>query len=202
MKKISQLLLIWAGLTSIALAQPQGSPPRLGTPLTVSVFTHAVSLPAFRGFTKNPNFGIRVGTEVYYRNRTGSQLIQTLNVGVYQHRALQTGLFLNTELGYRKFIGGLYAETFVGIGALELSQHLRSYQPDGAGEFRPASRFMLRLMPSLSAGLGYRFGASSTAPVSLYTRCELFAETPFSNGGLPLLPHSALHVGTRLLLNR
>ncbi|WP_338876277.1 hypothetical protein WBJ53_11565 [Spirosoma sp. SC4-14] len=202
MLKRCPFLLLWAGISTVTVAQPREFPPRPGAPLTVSVFSHAVSLPTFRGFLKNANVGIRVGTEVYYHNRPGSQLIQTLNVGVYHHRALQTGLFLNSEFGYRKFIGGLYAETFIGLGALGLSQHLRSYQPGGAGEFRPASRFMLRAMPSLSAGLGYRFRAHSTAPVSVFTRYELFAETPFNNQRLPLLPHAALHVGTRLLLNR
>ena len=198
--KLVSLLLI--GFGQVVWAQSEGLPPVAGTPFTVSVFSHAVSLPTFRGFLKTPNFGIRMGREMYYRNRPGSQLIQTLNVGFYHHRSLQSGLFLNTEFGYRKFIGGLYAETFVGIGALGLSQHLRSYQSDGTGEFRPASRFMLRVLPSLSAGQGYRFGQHTARPGSVFTRYELFAETPFNNGGVPLLPHSALHVGTRVLLNR
>lgn len=202
MLKIKLVSLLLAGLGNVAWAQQDASAPAPGIPFTVSVFSHAVSLPTFRGFWKNSNFGIRVGRELYYRNRPGSQLIQTLNVGFYHHRSLQSGLFLNTEFGYRTFIGGLYAETFLGIGALGLSQHLRSYQPDGAGGFRPASRFMLRAMPSLSAGLGYRFGPHTAAPVSVFTRYELFAETPFSNRGVPLLPHSALHLGTRILLNR
>ncbi|ADB38794.1 hypothetical protein [Spirosoma linguale] len=188
---------------TVGAASAQDAPPSAsGVPVTVSVFAHSVSLPTFRGFLKNPNFGLRVGTEFYYRNRPGSQLLQTVNLGFYHHRALQTGLFVSTEFGYRKFFGPVYAEGLVGVGVLGLSQHLRSYQPDGAGEFRPASSFMLRAMPSLSAGLGYRFGLHTPTPVSVFTRYELFAETPFSNRGVPLLPHSALHVGTRVLLNR
>lgn len=198
MLKINLLLLLLAGSSSAARAQYDGSPPATGTPLSVSIFSHAVSLPTFRGFLKNPNVGIRIGTEVYYRNRPGSQLIQTVNVGLYYHRSLQSGLFLNTEFGYRKFIGSLYTETFVGIGALGLSQQLRSYKPTGNGEFKPASRLMLRIMPSLSAGLGYRFGQHT--PVSVFTRYELFAEAPF--GDAPILPHTALHVGTRVFINR
>lgn len=188
---------------TIGTAFAQDAPfPASGFPLTVSVFTHSVSLPTFRGFLKNPNFGVRLGTEFYYRNRPGAQLIQTLNVGFYHHRALQTGLFMGTEFGYRKFFGPVYAEGFVGVSALGLSQQLRSYEPTGTGEFQPASRYMVRAMPALSAGLGCRFGQHSGSPVSVFTRYELFAETPFSNRGVPLLPHSALHVGTRVLLNR
>lgn len=198
--KLVSLLLM--GFCQVVWAQSERLPPIAGTPFTVSVFSHAVSLPTFRGFLKNPNFGIRIGRELYYRSRPGSQLIQTLNAGFYHHHSLQSGLFLNTEFGYRHFIGGLYAETFVGIGALGLSQHLRSYQFDGSGGFRPASRFMLRAMPSLSAGLGYRFGQHTASPVSVFTRYELFAEAPFNNGSIPVLPHSALHIGTRVLLNR
>lgn len=186
---------------TVGVAPAQDAPPP-GVPLTVSVFAHSVSLPTFRGFLKNPNVGLRVGTELYYRNRPGSQLLQTLNVGFYHHRSLQTGLFIGTETGYRKFFGPLYAEGFVGVGALGLSHQLRSYEPIGTGEFRSASRFMLRAMPSLSAGLGYRFGLHTPTPVSVFTRYELFAETPFSNRGVPLLPHSAIHIGTRVLLHR
>ncbi|MCU0352584.1 MAG: hypothetical protein MUD08_02420 [Cytophagales bacterium] len=171
-----------------------------GLPLTVSVFSHAVSLPTFKGFLKRPNFGVRVGTEFYYRNRPGSQLIQTLNVGFYHHRSLQTGLFLNTEFGYRRFIGNFYTEGFIGIGALGLSQQLRSYEPTETGEFRPASRLMVRAMPSLSAGVGYRFRQHTATPVSVFARYEVFGETPFNNQGVPVLPHSALHVGTRLYM--
>lgn len=185
---------------TIGTAQAQDAPVGSATPLTVSVFSHSVSLPTFRKVLKSANFGIRVGAEFYYRNQPGSQLIQTFHVGFYNHRALQTGLFIGTEFGYRKFFGPIYAEGFAGIGALGLSQHMRSYQPNGAGEFRPATRFMLRAMPSLSAGLGFRFGQHTPTPVSVFTRYELFAETPF--GDSPVLPHSALHVGTRLLLNR
>lgn len=195
-------LLVLAALSVGALRAQDAPPTSTGLPLTVSVFSHAVSLPTFRGFFRNPNFGVRVGTELYYRDRPGSQLIQTLNLGFYHHRSLQTGLFLSTEFGYRKFIGGFYAEGFVGVGALGLTPHLRRYQPDGNGEFKPASRFMVRAMPTLSAGLGYRFRAHSAAPLSVFTRYEVFGETPFQNRGVPLLPHSALHVGTRLFLNR
>ena len=123
-------VLVLSALT-IGATSAQDAPRRgPGLPLTVSVFAHSVSLPTFRGVGKNPNFGLRVGTEFYYRNRPGSQLVQTVNVGFYHHRALQTGLFVSTEFGYRKFFGPVYAEGFVGVGALGLSQQLRSYRPD------------------------------------------------------------------------
>ncbi|RYC71302.1 hypothetical protein [Spirosoma sordidisoli] len=184
----------------VALAQddPIRPPAR---PLTISLFSESVSLPTFKGFLRRPNLGVRIGTEFYYRNRPGSQLIQTLNVGFYHHRGLQSGLYLNTELGYRKFIGGFFAEGFIGLGALGLSQQLRRYERTETGDFRLASRWMLRAMPSVSAGVGYQFGRQTTMPVTLFTRYEAFGETPFSNRGIPVLPHSALHIGTRFPVN-
>lgn len=197
MKTVSFFFLLSLLSAPLAAAQ-ETQPARPGIPVTISVFSHAVSLPTFRGFWRKPNLGVRVGTEFYYRNRTGSQLFQTLNVGYYYHRSLQSGLFLNSELGYRKFVGGFFAEGLVGIGALGLSNQLRSYEPTDDRGYRPASRLMVRLMPSFSAGVGYRFRRHTAMPVSVFTRYEMFGGTPFSNRGIPVLPHAAWHVGTRL----
>ncbi|CCH53800.1 hypothetical protein BN8_02925 [Fibrisoma limi BUZ 3] len=196
--KLTLVPVLLAAQTGIA--QDRSSPPA-SRPLTVSVFSESVSLPTFRGFLRKPNVGVRIGTEFYYRNRPGSQLIQTLNVGFYHHRNVHSGLYLNTEFGYRKFIGNLYAEGFIGVGGLGLSQQLRSYQRTETGDYKPASRFLVRVMPSVSAGVGYRFRPQSETPVSVFARYELFGETPFSNRGVPVLPHSAFHIGTRFLVH-
>ncbi|RIV17718.1 hypothetical protein DYU11_31240 [Fibrisoma montanum] len=196
---IKHVLLILLA-PQISMAQDRPSPPA-SRPLTVSVFSESVSLPTFRGFLRTLNVGVRIGTEFYYRNRTGSQLIQTLNLGFYHHRTVHSGLYLNTEFGYRKFLGNLYAEGFIGVGGLGLSQQLRSYRQTETGDYQPASRFLIRVMPSVSAGVGYRFRPFTPTPISVYARYELFGETPFSNRGIPVLPHSAFHIGTRFFLH-
>lgn len=147
----STLGMLASLLTSTATATAQDV-PRKPPVLTVSVFSHSVSLPTFRGLFKSPNFGLRVGTEFYHRNRPGSQLIQTLNIGAYCHLSLQNSLYVNTEFGYRKFFGGFYADGFVGIGGLGIRHLIPSYERTEMGEFHSAPRFMVRIMPSVSTG--------------------------------------------------
>lgn len=161
-------------------------------PVTISVFSESVSLPNFKGFFKNPNLGVRIGTEFYYRQSEGRQLLQTLQIGYYHHDGLHQGLFVSSEFGYRKFFGNFFADATVGAGYLHLISDLRRYGPSGDG-FQLASQRMHKLMPTLGMGMGYRFG-----DVTIFSRYELFGETPFAQGGSPVLPHKALHVGARL----
>lgn len=194
MKKIHFQLLValflcFAGLCNLA-AQDSGKGMKM--PITVSLFTESVSLPNFRGFFKNPNWGVRIGTEFYYRQNDGRQLLQTLNFGYYRHDGLHHGMFASTEFGYRKFIGNFFADATIGAGYLHLISELRRYESDGIG-YRPASQRMHKIMPTIGLGMGYRFG-----DVTVFSRYEMFGEMPFNYGGSPVLPHKALHFGTRI----
>lgn len=166
-------------------------------PLTISVISEAVGLPTLGGLLRGPGVGLRIGTEFYYRRRPGSQLIQTLNLGGYHHARLHNGLYLNTEFGYRKFAGLFFAEGFIGVGALGLAPLMRSYVPTGDGNFRPAPAVLVRVMPSLSAGLGYTIQHRRARSASLFVRYETFGEAPFNNQSVPVLPHTSLHLGLR-----
>ncbi|OIN60696.1 hypothetical protein [Arsenicibacter rosenii] len=195
-------LLVWlwlAGMSPVAVAQRAASGPA-GRPLTVSVFSHGISLPTVKPQLTDLNPGLRIGTEIYYRNRRRSQLFQTLNAGGYGHKQLQTALFVTTELGYRKFIGGLFVEGLLGVGALGASYWLKQYQPDGNGGYQAASAFVVKAVPSVSLGVGYRFTGAN--PVSVFVQEQAFGEVPFGFRGQPVLPHAALHVGMRMSLNQ
>jgi hypothetical protein len=183
-------LLLLGGTSPKLAAQDGGKGVKM--PITVSVFSESVSLPNFRGFFKNPNWGVRIGTEFYYRQSSGRQTLQTLQFGYYHHDGLHQGIFASTEFGYRKFFGNFFADATIGAGYLHLVSDLRRYEPDGNG-YRPASQRMHKVMPTLGVGLGYRFG-----DVTVFSRYEMFGEMPFNYGGSPVLPHKALHLGTRI----
>ncbi|MFM9948051.1 MAG: hypothetical protein ACKV1O_08950 [Saprospiraceae bacterium] len=182
-------LLLFCGASQELAAQDGGKGMKM--PITISVFSESVSLPNFRGFFKNPNLGVRIGTEFYYRQSSDRQTFQTLQLGYYHHNGLHQGIFASTEFGYRKFIGNFFADATIGAGYLHLISDLRRYEPNGDG-YRPASQRMHKVMPTLGLGLGYRFGE-----MTVFSRYEMFGEIPFSNGGSPVLPHKALHLGTR-----
>jgi hypothetical protein len=192
-KKRRFIPVLLAGLFCLSAGNltAQDSSRKVPIPITISVFSESVSLPNFRGFFKKPNWGVRIGTEFYYRQNEGRQMLQTLQVGYYHHDGLHQGVFVSSEFGYRKFFGNFFADATVGGGYLHLVSDLRRYEPDGNG-FRPASQRMHKFMPTLGLGLGYRFG-----DVTLFSRYEMFGEMPFAQDGSPVLPHKALHVGTR-----
>lgn len=163
-------------------------------PITVTVFSESVGLPNFKGFFKNPNLGIRIGTEFYYSNKTGHQAVQTLNIGYYYHKDFQSGVYLSSEIGYRKLFGDFFLDGTLGGGYLLVTSALPRYKKVG-DNFEKISNTFGRFMPTLGIGAGYRFNS-----ISLFSRYEMFGEMPFGFKDLPALPHKTLHVGTRLNL--
>ena len=194
MKTLPIALLAWGLALSQAIAQKFANAPT-GLPLTVSVFSESISLPTLRG-TRIGGVGLKVGTEFYYRNRPGSQWMQTLNLVYYYHPRVQSGLSIHSEFGYRKYFGGLYADAFVGGGALLLRPTAPSYMwNEGDGKYRKTPSLQLKFMPTVAASIGYRFRNQA----ALFARYELFGEMPFS---YTVLPHQALHLGVRLLTKK
>ncbi|WP_138992338.1 hypothetical protein [Larkinella sp. C7] len=192
MKTVQVFLVMLLVVTTVNAQKP--NPTRSGLPITLSLFSESISLPTFKHI-QTGGIGIKIGTELYYRNRPGSQLIQTLNVGYYHHPRVQTGFFVNSEFGFRKYVGSLYVDAFLGGGTLLVRPVSPSYTQDSnSGEYRKAPATQLKFMPTISAGLGYRFHHRTT----VFTRYELFGEMPFRE---ILLPHQALHLGTRFLFN-
>ncbi|WP_266367249.1 hypothetical protein [Tellurirhabdus rosea] len=199
--KNSLLVLVSLALGTLPrLTQAQDasslSPRRPALPVHVSVFSHSVSLPDFRGFFRNPNLGVRLGTELYYTNRPGKQVFQTVNVGLYRQKSLHNAFFVSSEFGYRRFIGHVFADATVGGGYLHLRSIPPVYAPVGPGEFTKTSPVRHKFMPTLGLGAGYRFNRTS-----LFARYEIFGLMPIQQD-VPLLPHKALHLGARLNFSR
>lgn len=161
-------------------------------PVTVTLFCHAAGLPGLRSLFQSPRFGIRVGTEFYYRQSNGEATVQTVNIGYYRHRNFQDGLFISSEFGYRRFSGNTFGDATAGIGMLIVNAALPRYERHDAG-YRRSPQLFARVMPTLGIGGGYQFQTTA-----VFTRYEVFGEMPFGFKGLPALPHHALHIGTRV----
>ncbi len=184
------LIIISLGQTKAQDLQAKG----MKVPITVTIFSESISLPNFRNIFKNPNLGIRLGTELYYAKNSSRQLIQTVNLGYYYHKDFQNGLYLSSEFGYRKFFNNAFVDATLGVGYLLVHSALPRYAIKGNDYQRIGSTFG-RIMPTLGLGAGYQFNK-----VAVFSRYELFGETPFGLDGVPALPHKALHVGTRFNL--
>jgi hypothetical protein len=191
--RMKTLFLITAIVGTSILAYSQT--PRSGKlPLTISLFSESVSMPNFRNIFKQPNPGVRIGTEFYYSNNKRRQFLQTINLGYYYHKDFQNGLYLNSEFGYRKFFNNLFLDATLGVGYLLIDSALPRYELKGSDYHRIGSTFG-RIMPTIGVGVGYQFNN-----FSIFSRYEMFAETPFGLHGVPVLPHKAFHIGTKFTL--
>lgn len=191
--KLLLLTSIILGLSLWTHAQDR-VPNGPNVPITITLFSESVSMPNFRNIFKNPNLGIRIGTELYYSRSENRQLIQTINLGYYYHKDFQKGLYLSSEFGYRKFIYKAFVDATVGVGYLLINSALPRYELKG-NDYERAGNTFGRLMPTIGLGAGYQFDR-----VSVFSRYEIFGEAPFGFKGVPALPHKAFHVGTRFNL--
>lgn len=179
-------------LISRAFAQDQGRFPGIQLPITITVFTESIGFPNFRFAEGQTNLGIRLGTEFYYKQTDKGQLIQTVNLGYYVHKGFHNAFFVNSEFGYRRFIDNVFVDGTIGLGYAILRSALPRYESDGTSFFEK-SRTFGRLLPTMGLGAGYRFDG-----VSIFGRYEMHAEVPFGFKGVPALPHSTFHLGTRI----
>lgn len=187
------LLLLGLTLSPLSRSHGQEAPNRGGLPISLSVFTHSVSLPNLRSLFREPNWGLRIGTEWAYGKKTTSHWVQTFHLGFYHHEGFQQGLFVGTDCGYRQHFGRWYADLTLGANYLYLKTALPRYEPTENG-FQPASPRLHKLMPALGLNLAYR-----TSPIAtVFFRYETFGEIPFNYQGVPVLPHQALHLGARI----
>ena len=186
-KSTMHLALLSMLVLSEAFAQPM--PPRPGPPLSISLFAESISLPTLRNIQKG-GFGLKIGTELYYRNRRNTQVFQGLSLGYYHHPQVQRGLFLSTGIGYRRFAGGFFVDALVGGGALLLRPVAPSYTRDETGNYHKAGATQLKFMPTLQTGFGYRLPNRTL----FFARYEVFGELPFR---FIVLPHQSFSVGTQ-----
>lgn len=167
-------------------------------PITIGVFSESVSLPNFKNILKKPNLGFKIGTEFYYKSKSGHRWLQTVNMGAYFHKGLHNAFFIKSELGYRKNYGQGFSDIFLGGGYSLQRSFLPAYQLNADGNYVKSSNLRHTFMPAISLGSGYRLNS----PSALFARYEIFGETPFNFNGNPVLVHKAVEMGSRIVLNR
>jgi hypothetical protein len=191
MKKILSLVLY---LQLICCVEVHAQNPHLGSgqlPFKITLFSESIGLPNFGRFFKQSGFGLRIGTELYYANKSNAQFFQTINIGFYSHKQFASALFISTEAGYRRYFGSFFADATLGGGLQYSKSQLPVYQPNEEG-FQKVSGSLIRFMPAMGLGTGYVFKQTS-----VFARYELYGEMPFGYKGVPALPRQTFHLGTQ-----
>lgn len=126
--------------------------------------------------------GVAIGSEFYLWENRVYKLIAASKLGVYLHPRSHTAAFLDAELGHRvtaRF--GLYADVFTGVGYIHTRPWGDIYgrAADGGVEkqFNPGHPHV-RFNAAL--GLGWDLSKNGKAPISVFTRLEVFGEYPFN----------------------
>jgi hypothetical protein len=106
----------------------------------------------------------------------------TGNVGCYIHRRNNVGLFVNSEIGFRKIRNkGFRYEFLFGLGYLHTFLQGDTYEVNDNGSVKKvflAGRSSL--MTSLSCGLGYDFDYYFHSHFSLFLKPGFFVQYPFN----------------------
>ncbi|MGH7454162.1 MAG: hypothetical protein ACRENG_22605 [bacterium] len=199
MKRFFVVSLSMVALSTNAIAQSDSSKTKEPLPLVVSVGTHTLSFPWYnKPLTYRFNPGLVIGTEFTHKKWKHFRFSQPVNLGFFQHEYIESGLFVNTDLGFSYVTGfGLHADFLLGAGYLHTFSRRKLFELKN-GEYveatdwgRPAFMF------SLAGALGYQFKSNRRLSFSPFIQYRWFAQTPFADE-IPVITHLLLSVGTKI----
>ncbi len=142
------------------------------------------------------HYGIKIGTEYSLKitNKTKikrnskeipkrKEHFLTGNIGSYIHKRNHVGLFINSEIGYRKTRNkGFKYEFLIGIGYLHTFLQGDTYTVSDNGDVEKVNLAgQSNLMIPLSFGLGYDFNLHHKKPFSLYLKPGFFIQYPYNH---------------------
>lgn len=142
------------------------------------------------------HYGIKIGTEYSLKitnktkiKRNSKEIPKrkehfiTGNIGSYVHKRNHVGLFINSEIGYRRTRNkGFKYEFLIGVGYLHtfLQGDTYTVSDDGAVD-KVNLAGQSNLMIPISCGLGYDFNYHYKKPFSLSLKSGFFIQYPYSH---------------------
>jgi len=186
-------------LASSAIAQSDSLKTKEPLPLVVSVGTHTLSFPWYnKPLTYRYNPGFLIGTEFTHKKRQHFRFYQPVTLGFFQHEYIESGLFVNTDLGFSYVTGfGLHADFLLGAGYMHAFSRRKLFELKD-GEYREATDWgRPAFMFSLAGALGYQFKSNRRLSFSPFIQYRWFGQTPFAEG-TPVMTHLLLTVGTKI----
>jgi len=169
--------------------------------LLLSVFNSGTQLPG-NFITVPVHPGVSAGIEFAHNRSTVNRWFQTARLGLLHHQYSQTAVQLYSEGGFRRSVWrGLSAEVRVGLGYLHSFTDVPIFKLNSEGTYKRVSKFgRPQFMTGGALGMGYTFHKSAH-PWRLQLDYQFYVQTPFINEYVPLLPVSALHVGSVIPLS-
>lgn len=194
MSTIRKSILLVLLVSSVMLYGQQES-----MPVTISVFNEATTIP-FTEFLSIPiHPGFQMGTEFAGKTKNHWRLYPSISIGYMFHKKLFQGIYINADVGVDyQTKAGINIKSKLGFGYLHTFATQQEFQFNGNHYESKADRGNVRIMPSLTFGLGYKLDRSNPQSTELYLLYQSWVEYPYSPGFIPLMTHTNLHLGTKL----
>jgi hypothetical protein len=144
--------------------------------------------------------GIDIGTAFRYNRNEKHQLAQTVKLGFFYHRFVQSAIQLYSEFAYRyELKNGLGFDAMAGAGYVHSIPNTEILKLNSNGVYEKETNLgKPEIMGSFAVGAGYKFAND----VRVFTNYQFWLQTPFINSYVPVLPNTALHLGISCPLNK
>lgn len=173
-----------------------------GFPIRVLVGNEATAIPYSSFWSRPMHPTVQLGTEFRYNGNVYHYLYQTVNLGYMYHKELFQGAYLNTELGYDYRFGfGLSLKALFGVGYLHTFAVNEEYQFKDGQYTSGRDVGNSRVIPSLSAGLGFRTNKNKPNSPEIMLLYRSWVEFPYSPGFISLMSHIDLSLGIKFYIN-
>jgi len=147
------------------------------------------------------NIGAVLGIEFTYKQNPISSTHQKIELGWYRHKNLNKAVYVKTDFVHRfTSKNGLYTEYNIGVGGIVDIPEFQTFSVNDQGKFvTDGLGARLNALVSLGISGGFDIDIKEKYIISPFVKYESMLQFPYSNT-LPLLPHSMLHLGSRIKL--
>lgn len=170
-----------------------------GSPVVLSMGTHALTVPWYPGPISNGfNPAFMVGTDHSIRSGDHWSFFYAVNVGFFRNQWWMTGISLEPELGIgRSLAGGFHADLRLGLGYMHYFWRRKTLEFNEGRYEESRSWGKPSLILPLSATLGYRGDSGDPLSVSPFVTARWGVQGMFLSE-VPAMTHFLLLGGVRI----
>ncbi len=145
--------------------------------------------------------GLSFGYSHNLKEKKKRTLYLDYRVGVFNHRFIQTGVQLYSNIGYRfELPRTFFVATEFGLGYLHSIKQQTTFEADADGSYKKVANWG---RPQLMTGIGIKLGKQVSIKekdVRIYLNYQPWFQLPFIKSYVPLMPNNSLHLGFDFIL--
>lgn len=172
-------------------------------PMAISVFNNATMLPPASltaTFNQPIHPGLTAAYEFGWEETPKHKWFQNAGISYMYHRYVYQAILLNTQAGYRWYLGHFSIEGYLQAGYMHafLLTDRAVFQSDGTYKYKKGFG-KPQFITGAGVGLGYNFG-DNTRIRRIFLNYDVRLQMPFVKSYVTLLPNGALSLGMQFTL--